>query len=71
MQHPMAIGRTTASFGSGTAFTLDPEERGGGWTGRVRAITGTTEVRLSGEVGAEQRFGDVALTARAALQFAF
>ncbi len=66
-----AIGRTTASFGSGTAFTLDPEERGGGWTGRVRAITGTTEVRLSGEVGAEQRFGDVALTARAALQFAF
>ena len=66
-----ALGQTTASFGSGTAFTLDPEERGSGWTGRVRAITGTTEVRLSGEVGAEQRLGDVALTARAALQFAF
>ncbi|MFS0773433.1 autotransporter domain-containing protein [Sphingomonas sp. 1P08PE] len=66
-----ALGRTTASFGSGTAFTLDPEERGGGWTGRIRAITGTTEVRLSGEVGAEQRLGDVALSARAALQFAF
>ncbi|GAA3713878.1 autotransporter outer membrane beta-barrel domain-containing protein [Sphingomonas cynarae] len=65
------LGRTTASFGSGTAFTLDPEVRGGGWTGRVRAITGTTEVRLSGEVGAEQRLGDVALSARAALQFAF
>nr|WP_233150607.1 autotransporter outer membrane beta-barrel domain-containing protein [Sphingomonas sp. BT553] len=66
-----ALGRTTASFGSGTAFTLDPEARGGGWTGRVRAITGTSEVRLSGEVGAEQRLGDVALSARAALQFAF
>jgi len=66
-----ALGRTTASFGSGTAFILDPEARGGGWTGRVRAITGTTEVRLSGEVAAEQRLGDVALSARAALQFAF
>lgn len=66
-----ALGRTTASFGSGTVFSLDPEERGGGWTGRVRAITGTTEVRLSGEVGAEQRLGNVALSARAALQFAF
>ncbi len=66
-----ALGRTTASFGSGTAFTLDPEARDSGWTGKVRAITGTTEVRLSGEVGAEQRLGDVALSARAALQFAF
>jgi hypothetical protein len=66
-----AIGRTTASFGSGTAFVLDPEERGGGWIGRVRAVAGTTEARLSGEVGAEQRLGDVALSVRAALQFAF
>ncbi len=66
-----AVGRTTASFGSGAAFTLDPEARDSGWTGKVRAITGTTEVRLSGEVGAEQRLGDVALSARAALQFAF
>ncbi len=66
-----ALGRTTASFGSGDAFTLDPESRDSGWTGKVRAITGTTEVRLSGEVGAEQRLGDVALSARAALQFAF
>ncbi|USU05636.1 autotransporter outer membrane beta-barrel domain-containing protein [Sphingomonadaceae bacterium OTU29LAMAA1] len=66
-----ALGRTTASFGSGPAFTLAPETRDSGWTGKVRAITGTTEVRLSGEVGAEQRLGDVALSARAALQFAF
>ena len=66
-----ALGQTTASFGSGTAFSLDPEARDSGWTGKVRAITGTSEVRLSGEVGAEQRLGDVALSARAALQFAF
>lgn len=66
-----ALGRTTASFGSGTSFTIEPEARDSGWTGKVRAITGTTEVRLSGEVGAEQRLGDVALSARAALQFAF
>ncbi|WP_445193676.1 autotransporter outer membrane beta-barrel domain-containing protein [Sphingomonas sp. Tas61C01] len=66
-----ALGRTTASFGSGTPFSLDPERRSSGWTGKVRAITGSSEVRLSGEVGAEQRLGDVALSARAALQFAF
>jgi len=65
------LGSTTASFGSGTAFTLDPEARDSGWTGKVRAITGTSEVRLSGEAGAEQRLGDVALSVRAALQFAF
>ncbi|WP_380785971.1 autotransporter domain-containing protein [Sphingomonas sp. R86521] len=65
------LGSTTASFGSGTAFTLDPEARDSGWTGKVRAITGSSEVRLSGEAGAEQRLGDVALSVRAALQFAF
>ncbi|WP_230482905.1 autotransporter outer membrane beta-barrel domain-containing protein [Sphingomonas sp. Leaf21] len=65
------LGRTIASFGDGTPFILDPEARGGGWIGRVRAITGTSEIRLSGEVNAEQRLGNVALSARAALQFAF
>ncbi|WP_375244523.1 autotransporter domain-containing protein [Sphingomonas parapaucimobilis] len=65
------LGRTVASFGDGTPFILDPEARNGGWVGRVRAITGTSEIRLSGEVNAEQRLGNVALSARAALQFAF
>ncbi|WP_343525885.1 autotransporter domain-containing protein [Sphingomonas sp.] len=65
------LGRTIASFGDGTPFVLDPERRDGGWIGRVRAITGTSEIRLSGEVNAEQRLGNVALSARAALQFAF
>jgi len=65
------LGRTVARFGDGTPFILDPEARDGGWIGRVRAITGTSEIRLSGEVNAEQRLGDVALSARAALQFAF
>ncbi|TCP31824.1 autotransporter outer membrane beta-barrel domain-containing protein [Sphingomonas sp. BK235] len=66
-----ALGRTTASFADGPAFTLDPERRDGGWVAKARAVTGTTEVRLSGEAAAEHRFGDVALAARAALQFAF
>ncbi|MEH3121585.1 MAG: autotransporter domain-containing protein [Sphingomonas phyllosphaerae] len=66
-----AVGATTASFAGGTPFTLDPEARDGGWVAKARAITGTTEVRLSGEVAAERRFSDVALSARAALQFAF
>jgi len=66
-----ALGRTTASFGSGPSFTLDPEARDGGWIGKVRAVTGSTEIRLSGEVSAEQRLGNAALAARAGLQFAF
>jgi uncharacterized protein with beta-barrel porin domain len=66
-----ALGRTTASFANGQAFTLDPEARDGGWVAKARAVTGTSEVRLSGEAAAERRFGDVALSARAALQFAF
>ena len=66
-----SIGRTTASFADGKAFTLDPEARDGGWVAKARAVTGTSEVRLSGEAAAERRFGDVALSARAALQFAF
>lgn len=66
-----ALGQTTANFAGGTPFTIDPEGRDGGWVGKFRAITGTTEVRLSAEGGAEQRFGNVALSARAALQFAF
>lgn len=66
-----ALGATTASFAGANAFTLDPEARDGGWVAKARAITGTTEVRLSGEAAAERRFGDVALSARAALQFAF
>lgn len=65
------LGRTIARFGDGTPFILDPEARDGGWVGRVRAITGTSEIRLSGEAAAEQRLGNVALSARAALQFAF
>lgn len=66
-----AVGSTTASFGSGAAFTLDPEARDGGWVGKVRAITGTAEFRLSGEASAERRFDNIALAARAAVQFAF
>ena len=65
------LGSTTASFAGGTPFTIDPEDRGSGWVGKIRAITGTTEVRLSAEGGAEQRLGNIALSARAALQFAF
>lgn len=66
-----SLGATTASFAGGTPFTLDPEARDSGWTAKARAITGTNAVRLSGEVGAEQRLGDVALSARASLQLAF
>jgi hypothetical protein len=66
-----SLGATTASFAGGTPFTLTPESRDSGWTAKARAITGTNEVRLSGEAGAEQRLGSIALSVRAALQLAF
>ncbi len=64
------MGNTVASFGDGTPFILRPEARDGGWVGRVRAITGTSEIRLSGEVNAEQRLGKCRLvgTRRAAIR---
>jgi hypothetical protein len=35
-----ARGKTVASFGNGTPFTLTPEERTSGWRGGIRAIGG-------------------------------
>ncbi|QAY78243.1 autotransporter domain-containing protein [Sphingosinicella sp. BN140058] len=65
------IGATTARFGSGTAFTLLPEKRTDGWTGKLRLIGGSGDFSIGGEVGAEEQQGRAAVSGRIALQIGF
>ena len=65
------IGATTARIGSGTAFTLAPENRSDGWTGKLRLIGGSRDFSLGAEVGAEEQQGRAAVSGRVALQFGF
>ena len=62
-----SLGATVARFSGGEDFTLVPEERESGWVGRLRALGGNQDYRVSGEVGGEQREGRVALSARVGL----
>lgn len=62
------LGRTTARFAGGDAFTLTPEARDSGWTGRLRGILGNSTFQVAGEAGAEQQQGNWALSLRASLR---
>jgi hypothetical protein len=62
-----SLGDTTARFGDGDSFTLEPEERQSGWLGRLRGIGGDAGFQLAGEIGAEEREDKVGLSARASL----
>lgn len=66
-----SLGATTARFEGGTAFTITPEDREGGWYARARAMGGNRIFELGGELGAEQRKDDVALTLRGTLRMGF
>lgn len=66
-----SIGETIARFGSGTAFTLLPEDRSDGWLGRLRLLGGNSEFSLGGEVGVEEQQSRAAVSARISLQAAF
>lgn len=66
-----ALGATTARFEGGTAFTIMPEEREGGWYARARAMGGNRIFELGGELGVEQRSGNVALSLRSSLRMGF
>jgi hypothetical protein len=66
-----SLGNTRARFEDGELFVLEPEDRPGGWVGRLRAMGGDSSFRLAGEVGAEQRDHKVALSARASLVLGF
>ncbi len=65
------LGDTTARFKDGTSFTLSGEGSTDGWFGRVRMFGGTTGFTLGGELGAEQRHKDVALTLRGTMRIGF
>lgn len=62
------LGATTARFQGGNAFTLAPEARDSGWTGRLRGILGNSAFQVAGEAGAEQQQGNWALSLRASLR---
>jgi hypothetical protein len=62
-----ALGVTRASFTSGDSFTLTPDDRTSGWTGKLRAIGGSEGFRIAAEAGAEEQQNRAALTLRASL----
>jgi outer membrane autotransporter protein len=68
-----AIGATTAQFAGGTPFTLEPESRSDGWTGKLRVAGGSSDFTLGGELGAEQQQGQgrAAIAGRLTLQMGF
>jgi hypothetical protein len=63
-----SLGNTTARFEGGQAFTLVPDERTNGWTGRLRASGGATGFIIGGELSAEQQQSRAALALRVNLQ---
>lgn len=66
-----SIGATTARFDGGTAFTLDPEQPEGGWYAQLRAAGGGSIFELGGEIGAERRNGNTALSMRGTVRVGF
>ncbi|PZU47404.1 MAG: autotransporter domain-containing protein [Sphingomonas sp.] len=62
------LGNTVARFSGGEEFTLVPEDRDSGWTGRLRGVLGNNAFQVAGELGAEQQQGNWALSARASLR---
>ncbi len=63
-----SLGATTAHFAGGADFTLVPEDRTSGWTGKLRAVGGNSTFRLGGELAAEQQQGRAVVSLRASVQ---
>lgn len=66
-----SLGNTTARFKGGEAFTLIPDARNHGWIGGARLTGGQGGFTMSGEVGAEEQYEKIALTARVSLRVGF
>ena len=65
------LGSTTASYGTNTPFTLDPEQRQSGWRGALRFVGGGSALSLVAEANAEQQQHDVSLGGRLGIGMAF
>ncbi len=63
------LGATRARYNTGTQFTLNPEGRDNGWFARARALGGDGSYKIAGEVGLEERFGNIGYALRASLRF--
>lgn len=62
-----SLGVTRASFAGAQTFTLTPEDRTSGWTGKLRAIGGNEGFKIAAEAGAEEQQNRAALSLRASL----
>ena len=65
------IGATRARFGSGTAFTLQPDQGTSGWYGRLRAIGGSSDYQVGGEFGLENTNDRTGFALRGTLRLPF
>ena len=65
-----SLGATTASFGDGDPFTLDPEQRTSGWRGGLRFLAGGAPFAVSAEASAEEQQDKLSLGGRLAISFA-
>ena len=66
-----SLGRTTASFGDGDPFTLDPEQRTSGWRGALRFLAGGSPLAFAAEANAEEQQDKVSLGGRVSVSFSF
>ncbi len=62
---------TTAQFGNGTPFTLNPEQTANGWYGRLRALGGTSDFQIGGEVSVEEANTQTAYSVRGSVRMTF
>ena len=65
------LGSTTASFGTGDAFTLDPEQRTSGWRGGLRMLAGGDPLAVVVEGTAEEQQSKVSVGGRVSVSFQF
>ena len=64
-----SLGDTVAYFKGGEQFTLIPDDRTNGWTGRARLVGGNDSFRVGGEFSAEEQQNHVAIAFRATVNF--
>jgi uncharacterized protein with beta-barrel porin domain len=62
------LGVTRARYNTGTQFTLNPEDRDGGWFARARMLGGDGSYKIAGEVGLEEQFGNIGYSLRASIR---
>lgn len=65
-----ALGATTAAFGNGDPFTLEPEQRTSGWRGALRFLAGGAPFAVAAEASAEEQQDKLSLGGRLSVSLA-